>query len=423
MDNNLSHWQKNTFLFLTSQFLTGITSMIVQYAIIWYLTKATGSATVLSFATILGMLPMVLLSPFVGPLVDRWNKKALLIVPDLVAALFAIILSISGTIFHEFPLWLIFVSLLMRSIAQTFQMPTIQAIIPTMVPEKQLTKTNGQLGMVQSANMIIAPAVGAFLFSIIPMKTLILLDVLGAAIGTIMIWLWVTIPEHKIIDGALHVLHNTKLGVQQLVNNKGLWYITIIGAVFTLLFMPAASMYPLMTMSYFHGTVGQAGLIEVIYSGGMLAGGAIIGIWGDWKDRMKPVIIAFFAVGIPIGISGLLPGNQTGFWYFVVLNAIAGFATPYFNTLLMAMIQQSYPPHQLGRVLGVLNSLLSLTGPLGLVFAGPLADAIGVEQLFVIAGIGTVLCGIVAIFMPLVRGYDVQLQARRKTLEETIKDD
>lgn len=395
MDNNLSHWQKNTFLFLTSQFLTGITSMIVQYAIIWYLTKATGSATVLSFATILGMLPMVLLSPFVGPLVDRWNKKALLIVPDLVAALFAIILSISGTIFHEFPLWLIFVSLLMRSIAQTFQMPTIQAIIPTMVPEKQLTKTNGQLGMVQSANMIIAPAVGAFLFSIIPMKTLILLDVLGAAIGTIMIWLWVTIPEHKII----------------------------IGAVFTLLFMPAASMYPLMTMSYFHGTVGQAGLIEVIYSGGMLAGGAIIGIWGDWKDRMKPVIIAFFAVGIPIGISGLLPGNQTGFWYFVVLNAIAGFATPYFNTLLMAMIQQSYPPHQLGRVLGVLNSLLSLTGPLGLAFAGPLADAIGVEQLFVIAGIGTVLCGIVAIFMPLVRGYDVQLQARRKTLEETIKDD
>lgn len=187
MDNNLSHWQKNTFLFLTSQFLTGITSMIVQYAIIWYLTKATGSATVLSFATILGMLPMVLLSPFVGPLVDRWNKKALLIVPDIVAALFAIILSISGTIFHEFPLWLIFVSLLMRSIAQTFQMPTIQAIIPTMVPEKQLTKTNGQLGMVQSANMIIAPAVGAFLFSIIPMKTLILLDVLGAAIGTIMI--------------------------------------------------------------------------------------------------------------------------------------------------------------------------------------------------------------------------------------------
>ncbi|MCP9332017.1 MFS transporter [Lentilactobacillus hilgardii] len=413
MDSSITHWRPNIYLFLTSQFLTGITSMIVQYAIIWYLTKETGSATVLSFATILGMLPMVLLSPFVGPLIDRWNKKGLLIVPDIVAALFAIILSISGTFFNAFPLWLIFISLLMRSIAQTFQMPTIQAVIPTMVPEKEITRVNGQLGMVQSANMIIAPALGAMLFAIIPMKFLILLDVLGAAIG-IGILLFVKIPSNERIDDALHVLHNTKLGVSQLVKNKGLWYITVIGAAFTLFYMPCASMYPLMTMSYFQGTVGQAGLIEAIYSAGMLVGGTIIGIFGNWKNRMIPVIAAFFIIGITTGFSGLLPGNQYGFLWFVVLNALAGLATPYFNTLLMAMIQQSYPPQQLGRVLGVLNSLLSLTGPLGLIFAGPLADAIGVEMLFVIAGISAVAAGIAAWIIPVVRNYDLQLQARIK---------
>jgi MFS family permease len=72
---SLAHWRRNFYLFLSGQFLSGITSMIVQYSIIWYLTELTGSATVLSFATILGMLPMVILSPFVGPLIDRWNKK------------------------------------------------------------------------------------------------------------------------------------------------------------------------------------------------------------------------------------------------------------------------------------------------------------------------------------------------------------
>ncbi|AFS00868.1 MFS transporter [Lentilactobacillus buchneri] len=408
---NQAHWRRNIYLFLTSQFLTGITSMIVQYAIIWYLTKETGSATILSIATILGMLPMALLSPFVGPLVDRWNKKALLIVPDVVAAIFAIILSVSGGVFHVFPIWLIFVSLLMRSIAQTFQMPTIQSVMPTMVPDKELTKLNGQLGMVQSANMIIAPALGAFLFAIIPLQYLILLDVLGAILG-ISILIWVQIPNNEKIDAALHMLHNTKLGVQQLMHNKGLWYITITGAVFTLLYMPAASMYPLMTMKYFQGTVGQAGFIEALYSGGMLVGGAIIGIWGKWSDRMKPVIIAFFLVGIPTGLSGLLPGNQTGFMWFAILNVVEGIATPFFNTLLMAMIQQSYPPQQLGRVLGVLNSLMSLTGPIGLIFAGPLADALGVEMLFVIAGIGTVVCGIFALMIPIMREYDLKLQAR-----------
>lgn len=385
--------------------------MIVQYAIIWYLTKETSSATILSIATILGMLPMALLSPFVGPLVDRWNKKALLIVPDVVAAIFAIILSVSGAVFHVFPIWLIFVSLLMRSIAQAFQMPTIQSVMPTMVPDKELTKLNGQLGMVQSANMIIAPALGAFLFAIIPLQHLILLDVLGAILG-ISILIWVQIPNNEKIDAALHMLHNTKLGVQQLMHNKGVWYITITGAVFTLLYMPAASMYPLMTMKYFQGTVGQAGFIEALYSGGMLVGGAIIGIWGNWSDRMKPVIIAFFLVGIPTGLSGLLPGNQTRFMWFAILNVVEGIATPFFNTLLMAIIQQSYPPQQLGRVLGVLNSLMSLTGPIGLIFAGPLADALGVEMLFVIAGIGTVICGIFALMIPIMREYDLKLQAR-----------
>ncbi|WYJ85814.1 major facilitator superfamily transporter [Enterococcus sp. 12C11_DIV0727] len=126
--SDMIHWKKNFYLFLTGQFLSGITSMTVQYSIIWYLTKTTGSATVLSFALLLGMLPMVLLSPFAGPLIDRWNKKVLLMVTDIIVAIFALILSIVGAISADFPLWLVFVSLLVRSVAQTFHMPTIQSI-------------------------------------------------------------------------------------------------------------------------------------------------------------------------------------------------------------------------------------------------------------------------------------------------------
>lgn len=391
--------------------------IIKKAATIWYLTKKTSSATVLSIATILGMLPMVILSPFVGPMLDRWNKKGLLIFPDVFAACFAIILSVSGTVFHVFPLWLIFISLLMRSCAQTFQMPTIQSVMPTMVPDKEITRMNGQLGMVQSANMIIAPALGAFLFAFIPIEYLILLDVLGTIIG-ICILTWVQIPNNEKIDQPMHVLHNTRLGIKQLTNNKGLWYITLIGAVFTLTYMPAASMYPLMTMKYFQGTVSQAGLIEAIYSTGMLIGGTIIDLFGKWQDRMKPVIIAFFLVGIPTGISGILPGNQTGFLWFAALNIIEGIATPFFTTLLMAMIQQSYPAEELGRILGVLNSLSNLAGPIGLIFAGPLADVIGIERLFVIAGIGAAICGVVAVLMPITRQYDIRLHQKLSKLTE-----
>ena len=420
IDSSLpTKWRRNLYFFLAGQFLSGITSMIVQYSIIWYLTKITGSATVLSFATLLGMIPMVVLSPFVGPVVDRRNKKFLLIITDIVVALFALILSITGTISPEFPLWLVFVSLFVRAVAQTFQMPIIQSILPTMVPEEELTKVNGQLGMVQSANYIIAPAMGAFLFSIIPMNWLILFDVLGAILGVGLL-LFVTIP-HVVSEGeSIHILADSKFGLQKLIENKGLWYITLIGSVFMLIFMPAASLYPLMTMDYFKGTVGQAGLIEVIYATGMLAGGAVIGLFGKWKNRMLPILFSYLVIGVTIGLSGLLPGTQKGFMVIVALNAIAGFATPYFNTLLMAMIQQSYEPKYLGRVLGVINSLMSITGPVGLIFAGPIADNIGVEKMFMIAGIGTLVCGVVNVLIPQARNYDIELQkkiAERKRQE------
>ncbi|MCH4009780.1 MFS transporter [Companilactobacillus sp.] len=410
----VKNWRLNIYSFLTGQFVSGITSMIVQYAIIWYLTKRTGSATILSAATLVGMLPMVLLSPLVGPFVDRHNKKALLIIPDIVSALAAILLSIAGFIDHNIPIWIIFVVLFIRSVAQTFQMPTIQSMMPTMVPQDQLTRVNGQLGVVQNSNLIIAPALGALLFAIIPLPILVLLDPLGAMFAT-PINLWIKIPERPIFNEKIKLLADVKFGLTKLKSKRGLWMLTLLGTLYTLFFMPATTMYPLMTMSYFHGTVGEAGIIEGIFSAGMLLGGGIIGLFGKWKDRVTPILWSMLFLGVAFIFSGNLPGNFRGLIWFGILNAIAGIASPFFSTLLIAMLQQSYPSEILGRIMGIFNSLMNLSGPVGLIFAGPLADSIGVNNLFVVSGIGTLLCGLLVLTVPLARRYDAQLQ---ETIDE-----
>lgn len=84
----------------------------------------------------------------------------------------------------------------------------------------------------------------------------------------------------------------------------------------------------------------------------------------------------------------------------------------------MQQNQQSYPAEELGRILGVLNSFLNLAGPIGLIFAGPLADVIGIERLFVIAGIGAAICGVVAVLMPITRQYDIRLHQKLAKLTE-----
>ncbi|MGM0125563.1 MFS transporter, DHA3 family, macrolide efflux protein [Enterococcus sp. AZ194] len=406
---DLSHWKRNFYLFLTGQFLSGITSMIVQYSIIWYLTVLTGSATVISQATLLGMIPTIVLSPFVGPLIDRWNKKYLLIITDVVVAIFALVLAIVGFTSDGFPLWLVYVALFVRAVAQTFQMPTIQSILPTMVPESEITRVNGQLGMVQSANYIIAPALGAFLFTVMDMNFLILFDVLGAILGVGLL-LFVAIPHLPSEGERVHILTDSVEGLKMLKSRKGLWHLALNNTLFMLIFMPAASLYPLMTINYFKGTAADAGIIEVLYAVGMLVGGSCIGLFGQWKNRMKPVFISYLIIAVTVLPSGLLPGNRMGFILFGVLNAITGLATPFFSTMLMAMVQQSYEPKFLGRVLGILNFLMSLAGPVGLLAAGPLADKLGVEKLFVIAGAGTFVCLIILLLSPSVRNYDLELQ-------------
>ena len=412
--NDIPNWKRNFNIFLVGQFLSGITSMIVQYSIIWYLTMQTGSATILSIASILGMLPMIVLSPFVGGIIDRSHKKRLLIMTDAVVAAFAVVLSIAGSISSEFPLWLVFVSLFMRALAQTFQQPTIQSSLPSLVPLNEITRANGLLGMIQSANFIIAPALGAFLYAIVPIQYLILLDVIGFVLGAGMLLL-TKLPDNHENEDSTHFLADAKFGFNLLRSRRGLWITTLYGTLFTLFFMPVGSMFPLMTVQYFHGTVAQAGIVEVAWSAGMLFAGALIGIKKTWKDRVKPMITAFFVIGFATAAAVLLPENSRGFWIFVGLNIIAGLAAPFFNTLLMAMIQESFPPETLGRVMGVMNSLMSISGPIGLIIAGPLGDKIGVQNIFLIGGMGSVVCGILFLLSKSARDYDLDLSKEKAT--------
>jgi DHA3 family macrolide efflux protein-like MFS transporter len=291
-------------------------------------------------------------------------------------------------------------------------MPTIQSILPTIVPDKEITKINGQLGMVQSATMVISPALGAFLYAFIPINYLILMDVLGAVLS-VGILAFIRIPSNlsNIVEKP-RVIADAVFGFKRIASARGLWSMLIISSLFTLMFMPAASLYPLMTFQYFKGTVFQAGVVEMVWSIGSLVGGAIIGIFGNWKDRMRPSILAILVLGVAFALSGLLPASMTGFILFVVLNAFAGMAIAFPSTLPMAMIQQSFPPDELGRIFGVCMSLSGLAGPVGLLFVGPLADALGVEWIFVLSGIGSLLCGLLMFAVPSTRLYDRRLQQR-----------
>jgi len=405
------NWRKNFYLFLIGQLLTGVTSMIVQYAIIWYLTLETGEESVLAIATLVGMLPMAILSPFVGPFIDRMNKKFLLIFYDAIVAVIALGLFIYGINNDVYPLWMVFVTIGIRAVAQTAQMPTVQSIMPTMVPEAEITRVNGQFGIIQSLIFIVSPGIGAFMVAALPIHWVILLDVIGFILGAGMLLL-VKIPEVASQGEKISVVKDALEGFNILRENKPMWKMTLIGALFMLLFMPAMSLYPLVTTKYFGGTIVHAGWVEVLFAAAMLIGSFAVGIFGKTKDRMPWIIAAYLIVGLSIGGSGFLPGNMNGFWVFLVLNVFAGVVGQIYTTMNMAITQQSFEAQYLGRVMGIVSALMSVAGPVGLIFAAPVAESIGVQNMLVIAGFGGILAACLLYFTPSVRNYDKFLQRK-----------
>lgn len=404
--NQNTNWRLNFYLIFSGQFMSGLTTMIVQYAFMWYITDVLKSATALSLSTLMMFLPWIFLAPVAGVVIDRWSKKAIMIGMDLLAALVVIIISVTiGQFAGGALLTLLLVAMLTRAITQVFQQPTLNTIVPAIVPEAQLIKANGQIQTLQSLTAIIAPGLSAVLFGIMPMQWIILLDVIGAVFGSLTVLLGYvpqTLPQAEDVS----FFHNMRLGVRELMQHRGIFQYSVLSLIAIMFIMPGASLYPLMTTQHFGGTIGQAGIVETVWSVGSLLGGLFISIWGAGKNRFVAIFSSLVVMGAAFSIFGLLPPNQRGFWIFAGLNIFAGFGLAFMNSPFMAIVQERIKPEMMGRVMSVLMALTNIGAPIGLMFAGPLADQFGIAQLFILAGVATLITAGVALLLPAVRQID-----------------
>jgi len=161
--NGIQNWKKNFFTIWMGQAFSQFSSSVLQFAIVWYLTDHTGSALVLSAAMLMGFLPQGILGPFIGVFIDRYRRKRIMMISDLVISLASLVMVLAG--------WLGFLStglilmiLLIRSIGSAFHTPCLQAVTPQIVPKDQLMRCAGYSQSLQSVSQIFSPALAAILY-------------------------------------------------------------------------------------------------------------------------------------------------------------------------------------------------------------------------------------------------------------------
>ena len=385
----------------SGQALSLLGSQIAQFALIWWLTQTTGSGTVLAIAAGVGLLPGVLLGPVAGALVDRWNRRRVMIVADALSAIAAAVLAglaWAGVL----EIWHVYLVMFVRSIAGTFHFPAMQASTSLMVPHDQLSRVAGLNQMLQGAMNIIAPPVGALLLLSLPLPSMLMIDVITAAVAiTPLLFVHIPQPQRATQPGEQpNMATDLREGLAYVWRWVGMRYILVMSALSNFLLMPAMSLLPLLVIRHFRGGALELSYISAAWWLGILIGGVLLSIWGSLRRRVLVAIYALIVMGLALLVPGLAPSS--GLYMAVAGLLLAGVLNSICNGLLFATLQSIIPPEMQGRVFTIIGSAAMAMMPLGLAVAGPLSDQLGVQFWFALGGAACMLMGIVALMTPAV---------------------
>ena len=375
------------YIFLWSgQLFSIMGSSIVNFAITWWVTVLTGSATLLSIAVFMYMLPMAFLTPVAGVLADRWSRKKIVMLADsfqALSTLWIIVLFILGL---ATPLVVMLITGL-RGIFQAFHVPTVNAITPTMVPKDKLSRMNGFGYLSSSLINIVGPVLGAFLYGILPISIILWIDIITWLVAMVPLVL-TKIPRvkrSKIEEKENSFFFEFKTGLKTIKLIPGLLTLLSLSMLLNFLIMPFNVLLPYYVGVIHEGSELDFAFVMVFFQVGMVLGALLTSIKKEWKHK----IFSYFGSLVLItGIFSVYTFVPKGFFLLMgITNFAVGFLLPIGNTIYMTIIQTTVPHDKMGRVTSIDQSISSLIAPFGALSAGPISEVIGARFVFLLCSI------------------------------------
>ena len=408
-------WKARFFTIWGGQAFSIFGSQLVQFALIWHLTVTTGSATVLATAVLVGMLPNVLLGPLVGALVDRWDRRRIMLVADGSMALATLILALLFAL-DAAATWHIYAVMFIRSLAAAFHGNAMIASTSLMAPVEHLARIQGINEMLNGGLNVVAAPLSALLLEVLSLQGILAIDVVTALLAIAPLLL-IRIPQpgraaqaQARYEAQPSLWQDFKAGVRYLLGWPGLLIISLMTVGINFVLMPAFSLLPLLIKDHFGGGAIQLGWVESAMGVGIVAGGGLLGGWGGFERRIAAAMVGVVGVGAEALVLALAPP-------WAMFLAVAGaFLFGMMNPMTMgpffAVIQSTVEAEMQARVFSLLRSVGTGMAPLGLLIAGPVADLVGIQAWFLLGGIICVIMAVSGLLIPAV----VNIETRRNFL-------
>jgi MFS family permease len=337
--------------------------------------QITGSATALSLVAAFSFAPLFLLSPIAGVLVDRWNRKLVMLLGDLAAGTATIVVLLLYTT-GKLQIWHLFITGACAGVFQSLQWPAYSAAISTMVPKAQYGRANGMLSLAESAAGIGAPLLAGVLVGILGISGILIIDIITFCLA-IMILLIIHIPQPP-TSAESHALRGSFrqeviYGFRYIFTRPGLLGIQMILLASNLVTNFATVVITPMILARTANNATLLGTVLAAGSFGTLLGGMCMSTWGGPKRRIHGVLLGCALSGL-LGILVMGLGRSLPVWAFGAF--IGLFFAPIISGSNQAIWQTKVALDVQGRVFAARRLIAAIAIPIAMFLAGPVADYI-----------------------------------------------
>lgn len=354
------------------QIVSVLATNMSGFALTIFVFQKTGSATSLGLMQVFFITPFLLISPFVGVWVDRYDRKMMMMVSDLTAGLATIVILILQWL-GMLEIWHLYAAAMFQGIGNAFQWPAYSAAISMMIPKEQYGRANGMMSLIEMGPGILAPMMAGALLPLIQLTGILTIDVI-TFIFAILALLAVHIPQPKRTEEGAQaqgsILKEAAYGFRYIFARPSLLGLQL---VFFFGNLSASIAYTVIAPMVLLRTDNNSASLGIVQSAGAIGGvigGVAMSAWGGFKNRVHGVLAGWIVSSLFLSIVGL--GTQLPVW--IAASALSTLFAPLINGSNQAIWQAKVAPDLQGRVFSARRLIAWMTNPISPIIAGTLAD-------------------------------------------------
>ncbi len=374
-------FNKNFILILQGQMVSTLGDSVYSVALAFFVLQLTGSSTYMGMVLGITTIPRIIFGPLAGAVVDRYNKKALIVLADIIRGV-TILLVAFLAFTNALQIWMLFLVAVIDGLCMTFFNPAMETLTSEIVEEKHLLKANSTINMSVSIMDIIGQTVGGALYKVFGAPLLFLMNgisfLFSSATET-----FIKFKPKKPSSAGHSLWKDTREGLLYIYKENGLFQIILLSVFFNFLF----GVVRVLIIPWFYNTEGfgeaRYGLFNGFCSVGMLAGMFLLSVF-DIKEKLRYHVYRLGVLSFVVFI--VIAAFVNRFWVVLLCFTIAFAFQIAFNTIFQAVMMIKTDEHMRGKITSTKTTLVMAAAPVGNILGGMLGDLLQPRYAIIVSG-------------------------------------